>query len=144
MSKYLVGKTITQIKIADDKKAILFITDCGDVIARTDGDCCSDSWIEHIGLPALGFPAKVIDVCDLDYGPENNYLVVQGYTVPGARLKHYGCKITTDRGEIFIDYRNESNGYYYGDLCWPDEGFYGGVQGQNVSTEQWVEVDGDV
>jgi hypothetical protein len=43
-----------------------------------------------------------------------------------------------------IDYRNESNGYYGGELCWPDDHFYGGVHGQNVSTEQWVDVTEDI
>ena len=39
-----------------------------------------------------------------------------------------------------IDYRNESNGYYGGNLCWDDESFYGGVYGQNVSTMNWQNV----
>ncbi len=44
-------------------------------------------------------------------------------------------------GACVIDYRNESNGYYGGDLVWPGKAhhFYGGVYGQNVSTERWVE-----
>jgi len=138
MKHMMIGRALTGVKIADDKKAILFQTPDGDVIARADGDCCSSTWIEHVELPARGFPCEVISVEDLEMPePEqpNEYEVIAAY----------GCKITTDKGEIVIDYRNESNGYYGGDLVWPvAEGeydpFYGGVFDQNVSTNQWVDV----
>ena len=56
----------------------------------------------------------------------------------------YGVKITTDKGHIVIDYRNASNGYYGGNLSWPDDSyFYGGVHGQNESNEEWVDIEGD-
>ncbi len=59
----------------------------------------------------------------------------------GGETKYYGCKITTDKGHIIIDYRNESNGYYGGDIVWPDDrSFYGGVFGQNVSDEKWKDI----
>lgn len=135
MGNFFVGKTINQLMIADDKEALLFKCADGDHIVKVDADCCSYSWIEHIELPALGFPALVINVEDLelpgsnDDHPEHDCLQV------------YGCKITTDKGEIIIDYRNASNGYYGGSLSWPnDEYFYGGVHGQNVSTMNWVEI----
>lgn len=132
----LESRTITGIKIADDQKALLFQTTAGDVIARTDGDCCSNSWVEHVELPAMGFPAVVLKVADLELPQptkqEDEYEVVAVY----------GYKITTDKGDITIDFRNSSNGYYGGNLAWPGEDFYGGVYGQNVSTEKWVEVKG--
>lgn len=133
MSKYLVGHTISGIKIADDRMAILFITDRGDVIARTDGDCCSHSWIEHIENTAI-FPAEVVDVEDIamDHSadPDND------------ELSYYGLKITTATGHIVIDYRNESNGYYGGNITFPGEYFYGGVYDQNKSDERWIEIGG--
>lgn len=130
----LVGKTIRSIKLADDKEAILFITDQGEVKARCDADCCSHTWIEHVELPALGVPALVtsvegVDMPDLGSPSEDDVIA------------YYGCKIVTDKGEIVIDYRNSSNGYYGGNLSWPDdEYFYGGVFGQNVSTENWTDL----
>lgn len=134
MSKALLGKTILSIAIAQDKEAIKFTTDYGDVVAKADADCCSHTWIEHIDLPALGFPAKVISQDDLEMGkPE--------LEKDGDYIQFYGYKIVTDKGEIIIDYRNESNGYYGGSLSWPDDGyFYGGVYKQNVSNEKWVEL----
>ena len=130
----LIGRTILDMKIADDKKAILFITDSGDKIARADGDCCSDTWIEHIELPAMGFPAKVLSIDNIampDLGSPDDYEVIA----------YYGCKVVTNKGDILIDYRNSSNGYYGGNISWPGEDyFYGGAFGQNVSNNQWREI----
>lgn len=121
------------MKIADDKKAILFTTTDGDMIVRADAECCSETWIENIELPASGFPAKVLSVDDLAM-PELQQ-------PEDGRIEHYGCKITTNKGEIIIDYRNESNGYYGGSLCWPSEHYYGGVFKQNVSSENWINIE---
>jgi len=127
----LVGRTITGISITEDRLALRFSTTDGDVVAKTDADCCSSTWVEHVELPALGFPAKVASAEDLDLpgsredDPEHDCLAV------------YGLKITTDKGEIVIDYRNSSNGYYGGSLTWPGERHYGGVYGQNEPEEKW-------
>ena len=134
MKNELIGKTILGMKIADDKKAILFITDAGELIARADGDCCSDTWVENIELPVKGFPAKIVSIDNLDMpdlGQQDNCDV----------MAYYGAKIVTDKGDIVIDYRNSSNGYYGGNLCWPgDDYFYGGVYGQNVSKNVWKDI----
>ena len=135
MSNFLVGKTINKMMIADDNLAILFQCADGDHIVRVDGDCCSSSWIESIELPALGFPAEVIQVSDLDLpGSDDNHPEHECLAV-------YGCKLTTSKGDIVIDYRNSSNGYYGGNLSWPNEYFYGGVGGQNESTLNFVEIE---
>jgi len=134
MNTFLVGKTINKIMIAEDKQALLFSCEDGEHIARTDGDCCSYSWVEHIELPALGFPATVQSVDDLPM-PQ-----VDSSENKDGEICVYGCKITTDRGEIIIDYRNLSNGYYGGNLAWPNSHFYGGVHGQNISNEDWREI----
>lgn len=134
MTIFIVGKTINNLMIADDSEALLFKCTDGDHIIKVDADCCSHSWIEHIELPALGFPAVVLAVEDLDLpGSDDNH-------PEHDCLQVYGCKITTDKGEIIIDYRNSSNGYYGGNLVWPGEDFYGGVHGQNNSSMVWVEI----
>lgn len=134
MSDFLVGKTIKDMKIADDKKAIIFICDDGNHIARADGDCCSDTWIETIESPALGFPCKVLQCGDLE-------LFNSDLDDQDGEMAYYGFGIKTDKGEIVIDYRNLSNGYYGGSIVWPDEYFYGGVYEQNVSSENWVDIE---
>ena len=130
----LIGRTLTGVKIAEDGRALLFQTSEGDVIARADGDCCSHTWVEHVALPARGFPCLVSGVENLDMpdlGSPDEYGLIQ----------YYGCKVVTSNGDMIIDYRNSSNGYYGGSLEWPDSGyFYGGVFGQNISAENWQDV----
>lgn len=137
MSECLTGKTIKKVMLASDGKAMLFILENGgEVKVKADGDCCSSTWINSIELPAMGFPAKVISVSNLEM-PDHVY--DEDYDV----IQHYGCKIATDKGDLVIDYRNESNGYYGGNLCWPGDYFYGGVYGQNISSENWRELTED-
>jgi|SRR6185312_2312985 len=132
----LVGKTLTGMKLAEDRQAILFQTTDGDVVVQVDADCCSYTWVEHVELPALGFPAVVTEVEDLEM-PDGKPSAF--HTDPDC-LAFYGCKISTDRGEIVIDYRNDSNGYYGGSLSWPGDHHYGGVYGQNVSKQEWRDI----
>lgn len=134
MSNPLIGKTITEVQWTTDKKAIRFImTDGEEVIARADADCCSETWIENVTLPALGFPATVlsahgIEMPDLGTPPEFEC------------VDYYGFEIKTDKGDMTIDYRNASNGYYGGWICWPGQHFYGGVFNQQVANGEWVAI----
>lgn len=136
MRNELIGKKIVEMKIALDKEAILFVTAEGEkLVAKVDADCCSHTWIQSIEMPALGLPFTVSAVADLEMGvpplSDENF----------DYLQFYGAKIVTDKGDLVIDYRNESNGYYGGSICWPgDSCFYGGVHGQNVSLQQWVDI----
>lgn len=133
----LIGKTIVAIQMTTDKKAIRFALEGGaEVVARADGDCCSSTWIEHISLPVLGFPAVVVEANDIEM-PD------LGTPDDAECVAYYGFKVQTDRGPIVIDYRNESNGYYGGDLVWGDAYFYGGVFGQNVANGEWIDVKED-
>lgn len=134
----LVGKTVTAIYIAEDKEAIRFDLDNGEsIVAKCDADCCSYTWIEHVTLPALGFPFLVLAEKDVEL-PED-------IENDGDYIQFYGFALETDKGDFLLDYRNSSNGYYGGSLSWPnDKHFYGGVFGQNVSEEKWQPVEQDV
>ncbi len=140
MTNKLIGKKIVDVKIASDKQAMLFVDDSGnEFIVRTDGDCCSYTWIESVEMPALGLPFTIINVEDLDM-PD------LGDMPDKEVVAYYGAKITTDKGDMVIDYRNDSNGYYGGDIVWPvtdDEYsyFYGGVYQQNISSEEWEDIE---
>jgi len=135
MENLLIGKTVTDMKIAEDKKAILFITTEGELIVRADGDCCSSTWVENINTPPMGFPAKILTIENLDM--PNKETKTEDCEV----IAYYGCRITTDKGDIDIDYRNSSNGYYGGNLSFPgDDYFYGGVYSQNVSNNDWKDI----
>lgn len=134
MSNTMIGLKIADVKIAEDKEALLFITDIGEqVFVPVDADCCSHTWIEHVELPALGFPFTIISVDYLDM-PDLGDL-------PGCDVvSYYGAKITTDKGDMVIDYRNDSNGYYGGLIVWPGDDFYGDVFGQNISNNMWCDI----
>lgn len=136
MVNTLIGKTIVSVKIADDKEAMLFVADSGEnLIVRVDADCCSNTWIESVEMPALGLPFKILACEGLDMNREPE-------EIDYDYIQFYGAKITTDKGDMVLDYRNSSNGYYGGSIVWPgDEHFYGGVYGQNVSECRWVEVE---
>lgn len=127
----LIGKTIIGMEIAEDKESLRFILSDGELIAVVYAECCSHTWIEHVELPALGFPAVVVSADNLNM-PDLGEM--QGKDV----VAYYGLKIVTDRGEIIIDYRNGSNGCYRGDLCWPGDYRYGGVSCENNSAQKWV------
>lgn len=129
-AKALIGKTLTKVEVAADKLAIRFTVDGEEVIAKCDADCCSSTWIESVEMPAGGLPAKILEAGDLELPSREN---------EDGLLQFYGLKLTTDKGDLVLDYRNESNGYYGGNLSWPGEYHYGGVYGQNNSTEEWVE-----
>jgi hypothetical protein len=111
-SNPLIGKTILKIEISDDKETITFFCEDAYVVGECYADCCSSTWIENVEYPALGYPAKVLNVEDLgltraeEEHPEHDYLQVYGY------------KISTDKGDLVIDFRNSSNGYYGGSLDW--------------------------
>jgi hypothetical protein len=49
----LIGKTLTGMKIAEDRQALLFQTGDGDIVVRVDADCCSYTWVESIELPSI-------------------------------------------------------------------------------------------
>ena len=133
----LIGRTLLGMQIAADRQALLFQTTEGDIEVLVDADCCSYTWIEGIELPALGFPALVTAVDDLDMPDAEQPSTF--HKDPDC-LQFYGCKVSTDRGDIVIDYRNDSNGYYGGSLVWPGQHFYGGVFGQNDSAKDWQPV----
>ena len=107
-SNPLIGKTVLKIEVNEEKDVIRFYCEDVVVLGHCEADCCSNTWIEHVEYPALGYPAKVLNVEDLD--------------LPGSsddgELKVYGIKISTDKGDLIIDFRNESNGYYGGGLKW--------------------------
>lgn len=142
----LVGKTVTKVWLASDKMAMKFDVQDGEpIIARADADYCSSTWIEGIDAPdALLGTVRSVEYLDM---PDLGSVAAQSQDKEGSYdpecIAYYGCKITTEKGACVIDYRNESNGYYGGNLVWPDgddDYFYGGVYGQNVSNNEWREV----
>ena len=127
----LIGKTITAFDMSNDRKAMRFVVADGDpVVVLCEGDCCSETWVEHVSLPARGFPALVLEADDIEM-PDLGEMPDREVVV------YYGFKVTTDKGEMVVDYRNESNGFYGGNLSWPGQSDYVGVHGQNMPVLEW-------
>lgn len=117
----LIGKVLARVEVSPDRETLIVRTGDGLTYeARTQGDCCSESWIEHLTVPPDIAGATVVGVKDTDFDGEpatdvqiaesevhREYLDV---------LIVYQTAIVTDRGEVVIEYRNNSNGYYGGSL----------------------------
>jgi hypothetical protein len=110
----LKGATITKVTLKEDGESITFdLQERPSVTLDTFGDCCSLTWIESLDAPdaLLGTVQSVEDIEMPNLG-----------NIDGARHKdvdevsYYGLKITTNHGVCVIDYRNDSNGYYGGNL----------------------------
>ena len=126
----LNGIQLDGIDISEDSIAIRLNTPQGPIIGVCDADCCSETWIENIDLPVLGFPCTVVGAMHLDM-PEGRES--EG-DEPQEFIEFYGLKLVTNKGEIIIDYRNASNGYYGGSLEWSPDHYYGGVYGQQTKS----------
>lgn len=140
----LIGRVLTKIEIAGDKEAIRFTLADGEVIARCDADCCSSTWVESIEKTAM-LPATVLSAEPLglpEWEDDANPEIRAEWNGAGELVRYYGCKITTDRGVLIIDYRNASNGYYGGSLTWPGN-YHGGVGWRQAAggAGEWTEVE---
>ena len=114
MNNPLVGKTVVSVEITTDDQALRFTCSDGTTqVAVCYAECCSHTWIEYVESPEnlLGTVRSVEDLT-LKPGEDND---------DGDYEQFYGCKIYTDKGYCLIDYRNESNGYYGGDLQWGED-----------------------
>lgn len=112
----LIGQRIVDVYIGEGNEAIKFVLATGkEVIAVTDADCCSYTYIEHVEdvENLFGIVTSVEDVgeiCGAD-------------TDDGNYRRFYACKIYTEKGYCLIDYRNDSNGYYGGALVWNEDDY---------------------
>lgn len=114
IKKALMGKTISGYDLDDKGTRLILHVDGGKPITLgTDGECCSQTWIEQIDAP----DALVGTVQDVEEIEMPNLGNIDGKRHQGVEeVAYYGLKITTNKGRCVIDYRNDSNGYYGGNL----------------------------
>lgn len=116
--RVLVGQIVLGIAARDDVLRIK--TGEGEFECRVSADCCSRSWIETIEAPNDLRGAEILDVVDSGACPD-----AEGFeqsfvrSESGNELKVYSTTIRTTKGDVVIEYRNESNGYYGGSLLPP-------------------------
>lgn len=112
----LIGKVIVGIDVSQDEEALRFrLKDGSEVVWRTSGDCCSESWwADMLELDAIlgrygmeADPVTEIEALDLpdpiDGRSRQSEDQVYGYKLKTSR--HYGATLI---------FRNSSNGYYGG------------------------------
>lgn len=138
----LLGQIIRAVYVSDDQRLIRFFLDQGvEVVARTEGDCCSNTWIEEVLDVEQGLNSPVRAVEDLALPEALRYPTRHDYYE--EEMRYYGCAIRTANGRMLIAYRNSSNGHYGGHLIWPGEHLYSGVYGQNIPySSGWKRVEG--
>lgn len=111
----MIGKKLATVALSGDGGKITFVYEGGGERSfGVDGDCCSRSWIEHLELPTDVVGATLLSV-------EDSAPIVSDHPKHdeengGDCIAVYNTCFRTDRGDIVLEYRNSSNGYYGGNL----------------------------
>jgi hypothetical protein len=126
----ITGKVIDSIDLDSAADRITFRFQDGFTRSYgVEGDCCSRSWIEHLETPPDIRGATITSVEDssgvepyddhacvsYDYDKSDTENKAAGYCGHDS-LAVYNTRFRTDRGDIVLEYRNDSNGYYGGYL----------------------------
>lgn len=121
--KEIIGKTIANVSLDKSSDHIEFtFTDGSRKAYSVEGDCCSQSWIEHLEMPNDVVGAVILSVEDGDSVPwDNHECVPYDWETRAEGCGHdvlcvYKTSFNTNRGSIVLEYRNDSNGYYGGSL----------------------------
>jgi hypothetical protein len=107
--KDLLNKTINEVYIGEDKTYLKFVTSEGEFSYYAYGDCCSQSWFNHLdGLDRLiGQEVKqIVGKPSSEVLPEKDQ----------DQVEMYGWTLITPKGYVDLEMRNDSNGYYGGSV----------------------------
>lgn len=121
--KDIIGKQIESVILDSDKERIHFAFQDGYTRSYgVEGDCCSLSWIEHLEMPDNVKGATVLSIEDsggvpfdghecvaYDYDKTNKQNDAAGYCGHDV-LAVYNTRFRTDKGDIVLEYRNDSSG----------------------------------
>jgi hypothetical protein len=110
--KLLEGHKI--LALHGDRDTLQFTTEFETLSYGCVGDCCSNSWFEHISGVEFLVGHTIVKTENIDMNsitPEDE----KGHEC----LQQYGYRLTTDKGYFEIDMRNSSNGYYGGYIVGP-------------------------
>lgn len=125
--KTLIGKQIDRLELNKDRDEFsIYFADNMYIQFGVEGDCCSHSWIEHLEAPNNIHNAVILDIRNGGEIPWDNHqctpnTVEDGKYAYGNKCGHdhlqvYNTIFDTDKGTVILEYRNDSNGYYGGDL----------------------------
>lgn len=111
----LVGKTVIKAYINKGRTEILLVCENDEsFLLQTQGDCCSESWIEHSsGFNELPFTIMKVEEKELGEVLPTRQEYDQLYSLNLEVKRSTGIWYHKDCG---IEFRNSSNGYYGGYL----------------------------
>ena len=120
----MLGKPLASVRLGDGKEDITFMFQDGTRRAfGVEGDCCLHSWIEHLEVPPsiVGATILAVEESDSVEGWDKHICRKKEGTSYGNECGHdslqiYNTTFLTARGSIVLEYRNDSNGYYGGNL----------------------------
>lgn len=113
--KNMLNRKLASVELDKSRDRITFkFQDGFERSFGVEGDCCSHSWIEHLELPGDIVGATLLDVNDS--APITQDHDEHDEQEGGDCISVYNTVFKTDRGEIVLEYRNSSNGYYGGYL----------------------------
>jgi len=111
----MIGRKLESVALDDGKGRITFTF--ADGFARSfgvEGDGCSTSWIEYLEMPGDIKGATLLSV--VASAPITQDHPGHDEENGGDSIEVYNTAFRTDRGDIVLEYRNSSNGYYGGYL----------------------------
>lgn len=112
--EHVYGKRITAYRLDTDRHWLELHCDDGTVLhLECMEECCSATWIESLDMPGV-LRGRLVRIEDRDMPDLGN--IVTPWAAHVEEVKYYGLAITTEHGTCVIDYRNNSNGYYGGDM----------------------------
>ena len=133
----LVGRIVRRVDIADRTK-LLFDTDAGFFVYEVEGDCCSSSWYSDLLNVEVLLGERMLSVAA--DGLPDGYAMPEDDEESGSYFQVYGYTLKTQYGACNIIFRNESNGYYGGNVMAPR--FY--ERADDVERAAWVSVTEDI
>lgn len=124
----LRGRPLSAVTITDSRTALTFeFVDGSKEKYVMDDDCCSVTWIEYLEQPTdlrgaviTGFDEPEISEADAAQctSKARCSAVAQVYLGQHAHdcVQYYRTVFHTDKGDIEVEYRNDSNGFYGGGM----------------------------
>lgn len=99
------------LSVRHTRETITVVTSSGTLELKAYGDCCSDSWFEHVDDDGVtGGEITLIEFARDPSKPEVHEEDADHY------VKFYAGTIHTTKGRVCFEMRNRSNGYYSGEL----------------------------
>lgn len=111
----LVGAEVQRVE--GDEDVVRIHTDRGTLTIEAYGDCCSHSYFLN-PKDMQELVGQVVTAVDLRAEPRHESIEDESYS--GSLSRFYGAEFAYKGGTVFLEMRNDSNGYYGGsfDCSW--------------------------